>query len=574
LLPWFPKIRKNERLSYASFPENVLFDSVIDGVPGIVYVYDDQGRLVRWNEALRAFSGYSDHELAGTRPDDFVHPEDRELLRERLAEVQRMGRAHGEMRFLTKSGTARRLSVTGKTLRHNDTHYVVGMGIDVTEHRATEARLYRLAHFDTLTDLPNRYRTTEAIAAMLEQARATATMATALFVDLCQYKLINDSLGHAIGDALLAAIAQRILRVAGEGGFVGRIAGDEFAVLVPRVSGRDDAQRLANKIAALLSEPFQIEDRELYVTVAIGITMLPGDGDDASTIIRNGDLALASAKERGAPFRFFSVEMEERIQRRLDLETQLRRSVRHGEFQVAYQPEVEMATGRTVAFEALVRWNHPERGSIPPDHFVRTAEETGLIVPLGEWVLREAARTAIAWNAISPTPIRVSVNLSGEQIRRGDIVRTVARTLEKTGLAPELLELEITEGVMIEHTDEAFETLTELKALGVSIAIDDFGTGYSSLSYLQRFPIDRIKIDRSFVRDLLGSTRDAAIIDAIILVAIRLGLDVIAEGVETPSQLDALRGHGCAFAQGFLYSHPLSSDGVVRYLTREANRHS
>ncbi len=541
---------------------------------GIVYVCDDQGRLIHWNEALRSLSGYADDELCGTHPRAFVHPEDQALLRDRMEAADRDGRSTGEVRFLTKDGAERVLAITGNKLVHDDARYFVGMGIDVTEHRATEARLYRLAHFDTLTDLPNRYRISQAIDDAVRACLAAATIGALVVVDLYHYRLINDSLGHAIGDHLLAAIAQRIQRVVGPDTFVGRIGGDEFGVLIPRIAERADAMRLAQKIGASFAEPFWIDERELYVAPAMGIVIVPADGNDAATLIRNADVALAVAKERGVHARFYDVEMGERVRRRLDLETQLRRSVRHGEFTLVYQPEVEIATGRSVAFEALVRWQHPERGMIAPEHFVRTAEETGLIVPLGEWVLREAARTAIAWNAIASEPIRLSVNLSAEQIRRGDIVNAVSRTLERTELPPELLELEITEGVMLEYTDEALETLTALKALGVSIAIDDFGTGYSSLSYLQRFPIDRIKIDRSFVRDLMENPRDAAIVDAIVLVAIRLGLDVIAEGVETPAQLDALRAHGCAFAQGFLYSQPMSSDAVVRYLVREAKRHS
>jgi diguanylate cyclase (GGDEF)-like protein/PAS domain S-box-containing protein len=538
-------------LPYAPFPQNALFDSVIDGVPGIVYVCDERGRLVRWNDAFRSLFGYSDNELAGKLPTAFVHPEDSDLLKRRMQQATRAGRVNGELRFVTKSGAEKRLSISGKALLHNDARYFVGMGIDVTEHRETEARLYRLAHYDTLTDLPNRRRMSEAIAEALADNVRNGTLGALLFIDLRQYRLINDSLGHAIGDQLLGLIAQRIGRVIGDRAQMGRVGGDEFAVLVPTIAERDSAMRLALKIGEALGEPFEL--------------------DDPATLIRNGDLAVAAAKDRGAMARFFDYEMGERIRRRLDLETQLRRSVRHGEFQLVYQPEVSLATGRTVAFEALVRWHHPTRGLIQPDHFIRTAEETGLIVPLGEWILREAARTAIAWNAISTHPIRLAVNLSAEQIRRGDIVSTVSRTLDKTELPPELLELEITEGVMLEHTEEALETLTALKRLGISIAIDDFGTGFSSLSYLQRFPIDRIKIDRSFVRDLIGNPRDAAIVDAIVLVAIRLGLDVIAEGVETASQLDALRQHGCSFAQGFLYSQPVSSDGVVRYLLREAN---
>jgi diguanylate cyclase (GGDEF)-like protein/PAS domain S-box-containing protein len=551
-----------------------LFDTIIDGISGIVYVCDDQGRLVRWNDSLRALSGYTDSEIAGIHPRAFVHPEDQALLRDRMEAADRDGRSIGEVRFLTKGGVERRLEITGTKLLHEDARYYVGMGIDVTEHRATEARLYRLAHFDTLTELPNRYHTSQAINAAVRTHRDAGTIGALVVVDLFQYRLINDSLGHAVGDALLAAIAQRIGRVVGEDAFVGRIGGDEFGVLTPHIADRDEAMRLAQKIGASFAEPFWLDERELYVMPSMGVVIVPADGDDAATLIRNADLALGVARERGVHARFYDVEMSERVQRRLDLETQLRRSVRHGEFSLVYQPEVEVATGRTIAFEALVRWHHPQRGLIPPEQFVRTAEETGLILPLGEWVLREAARTAIAWNAIAPAPVRLSVNLSAEQIRRGDIVATVSRTLERTELPPELLELEITEGVMLEYTDEAFQTLTALKALGVSIAIDDFGTGYSSLSYLQRFPIDRIKIDRSFVRDLTENPRDAAIVDAIVLVAIRLGLDVIAEGVETPTQLDALRAHGCAYAQGFLYSQPMSSDAVVRYLMREAKRHS
>jgi diguanylate cyclase (GGDEF)-like protein/PAS domain S-box-containing protein len=430
------------------------------------------------------------------------------------------------------------------------------------ELEQANARARHLADHDPLTGLPNRRlledRLTQALAQSYRNRKQTAVM----FVDLDRFKAINDSLGHAVGDLLLKEVAQRLVRQLRVGDTICRIGGDEFVVVLPEIKRSEDAAHVAQKVLEQLSRPVIVEERELIVTPSIGIAVFPEDGRDAETLIRNSDAAMYHAKELGrANYQFFTAEMNQAASRRLALEADLRRALGRDELRVYYQPIVRARSGRVAAHEALVRWQHPERGLIAPADFIDLAEESGLILKLGEWVLRQACRWATFIGVERGLP--VSVNLSPRQFNDPKLVQSVAAALHETGLPAPLLQLEITETTAMKHTDVTLATLRRLKELGVSVAIDDFGTGYSSLSYLKRFPVDRLKIDASFTSELPGDPDQCAIVSAIVALAHALELEVIAEGVETAAQREFLESCGCDYIQGYLTGVPLDADSAA-----------
>ena len=431
------------------------------------------------------------------------------------------------------------------------------------ELREANARARHLADHDALTGLPNRRlledRLTQALALSYRNRKQTAVM----FVDLDRFKAVNDLLGHAAGDILLKEVAQRLVRQLRVGDTICRIGGDEFVVVLPELKRAADAAQVARKVLEQLSQPLMVEERELIVTPSIGIAVFPDDGRDAETLIRNSDAAMYHAKELGrANYQFFTAEMNQAASRRLALEADLRRALGRDELRVFYQPIVDARTGLVAAHEALARWQHPERGLVEPGEFIQLAEESGMILKLGEWVLRQACRWATFIGVERGLP--VSVNLSPRQFNDPKLVHTVAAALRETGLPARLLQLEITETTAMQHTDVTLATLNRLKALGVSIAIDDFGTGYSSLSYLKRFPVDLLKIDRSFTTELPADADQCAIVSAIVALAHALELQVIAEGVENAEQREFLASCGCNFIQGHLTGAPLDADAAAK----------
>jgi diguanylate cyclase (GGDEF)-like protein/PAS domain S-box-containing protein len=431
------------------------------------------------------------------------------------------------------------------------------------ELEEAKARAQHLADHDALTGLPNRRlledRLRQALALSHRNRKASAVM----FVDLDRFKTINDSLGHAVGDALLKEVAARLVRQLREGDTICRIGGDEFVIVLPEVKRSSDVAQVAQKVIEQLSQPVIVEERELLVTCSIGIAVYPDDGRDAATLIRNADAAMYHAKELGrASYQFFTEQMNQAASRRLRLENDLRRALGRDELRLHYQPIVEIASGRVVAHEALARWQHPERGLVLPAEFIQLAEETGIILKIGEWVLSQACR----WSTFIGTEqgLQIALNLSARQFNDPHLPRMVARALRATGLPPGLLELEITESTAMQQTDVTLSTLQRLKALGVSIAIDDFGTGYSSLAYLRRFPVDKVKIDRSFVSEVPQNHDQGAIISAIVALAHALQLRVVAEGVETQAQRDFLASCGCDFIQGDLVGPPADADSAAK----------
>ena len=448
----------------------------------------------------------------------------------------------------------------------------VQQALDALERKVAErtaeledarARAQHLAGHDALTGLPNRRvledRLSQALALSYRNRQQTAVM----FIDLDRFKTINDSLGHGVGDALLREVAQRLVKQLRVGDSICRIGGDEFVVVLPEVKRSSDVASVAQKVIEQLSNPVLIEERELVVTPSIGISVFPDDGRDAETLIRNADAAMYHAKEMGrANYQFFTEQMNLAASRRLALESDLRRALGRDQLRVHYQPIVEAKSGQVVAHEALVRWQNPHRGLVGPAEFIQVAEETGLILNIGEWVLREACRWATFIGA--ERGLQVSVNLSPRQFNDPKLVPLVARALRDSGLPARLLELEITESTAMQHSDVALSTLNRLKELGVSIAIDDFGTGYSSLAYLKRFPVDKVKIDRAFVADVPGDEDQSAIVAAIVALAHALEIKVIAEGVETAMQREFLRNCGCDFLQGYLTGRPLDADSAAK----------
>ncbi|SMH39891.1 bifunctional diguanylate cyclase/phosphodiesterase [Azospirillum agricola] len=451
--------------------------------------------------------------------------------------------------------------------------FVLAFAEDIGEKRRAEQHIQYLAHFDALTGLPNRVLLFDRIAQALHEARRDGGKVGVLFIDLDRFKVINDSLGHSFGDEVLRSVARRLQAGLRDTGTVGRLGGDEFLIVVRQVADPADAAAVAETVVAQLASPFQVGGQSFVVTPSVGISLYPDDADDVEGLIRCADIAMYNAKETGRnAYRFVTREMGAKSRERMDLEASLRRAIRDGELFLVYQPQVATADGRIVGLEALVRWRHPQDGLVMPGRFLPVAEETGLIIAMGDWVLTEACAQIRRWRDRFGLSVPVAVNLSGAQFRDGLLPVKVAQALDANGLAGPELEIEVTESTLIEDIDTAAATLAGLKERGVLIALDDFGTGYSSLSYLHRLPIDKVKIDRSFIQDLSSGASDASVPRAIVGLGRSLGLSVIAEGVENEAQLQLLRDLACESYQGYLFSRPLPPDQMEALLAGLAAR--
>ncbi len=431
-------------------------------------------------------------------------------------------------------------------------------------------QIEHLAYHDALTGLPNRQLFLDRLDVAVASAQRSATQLAVFFLDLDRFKLINDSLGHSVGDKLLQVVSRRMRAVLRDDDTVTRLGGDEFTVLVPHIEHVDAATQVARRIREALKLPIVIDGRELFVSASVGISLYPADGEDAETLLKNADTAMYRAKTQGRDtVQLYAPAMNARALEQLTLENRLRRALPNGELELFYQPIVAMSTRRIQAMEVMLRWRHPELGMLSPDAFVALAETTGLIVPIGEWVLRTACRQLRQWQVAGLPDLRASVNLSVRQLSQPDFVSLVADVLQETGILPATLEIELTESMAMQSDGDDLGKLRELDRLGVRISIDDFGTGYSSLSSLRLFPADSLKIDRSFVGDITRDPDDAAICAAVIALARSLKLSVIAEGVETREQLDFLRDHHCDYWQGFLFCQPRPANACSAMLSRE-----
>ncbi len=441
---------------------------------------------------------------------------------------------------------------------------IVGYLIDITEKKRFEEQLLHLAHYDSLTELPNRVLFYDRLTQVVAQAERNQWNAGVLFIDLDRFKAVNDTLGHGIGDELLRQVSARLNATVRSGDTVGRLGGDEFAVILGELHQPQDAGIVAQKIIRSFDEAFTLNGRDMFVTASIGIAAYPPDGLDPDTLIKNADTAMYRAKQLGRNnVQFYTPEMNNRAVERLELEMSLHRALQRDEFLLHYQPKVSTRNGKLVGMEALLRWARPGHGLVSPAEFIPILEETGFIVQVGEWVLRAACAQLKASISGGLRPVPIAVNLSARQLQSAGLVDMVRKIFDESGVDPALIELEITESSLMHNTDEAVVLLTALKNTGLRISIDDFGTGYSSLAYLKRFPVDTLKIDRTFVRDIAVDESDAAIARAIITMAHQLSLKVVAEGVETEEQLAFLVKNGCDEAQGFLFSRPVPADSLA-----------
>ncbi len=546
---------------------------VIDTVPAMISAADRDGRCVFVNAYRAALAGSTPAALVGQDPGEpfgRAHSERSRAL-DRLVFQSAEPLPSYEEELLDCNGVRRVFLTTKAPLRDADgtVNSVLTTALDITDRKLAESRLRHLAHHDGLTDLPNRVLLRERLQRELARGRRGGRAFALHFLDLDRFKAVNDALGHHLGDRLLGQVADRLRALARAGDTVARLGGDEFAILQAGVDEPEDAAALARRTIAALAEPFQCDGQEFRLSASIGITLHPRDGADVDELLRNADLAMYQAKDEGRDlFRFFAADMDRRAREAMALEAELHTALARGQFLLHYQPQVNLRTGRIVGAEALLRWQRPGVGLSRPGDFLSLAEETGLIGPINDWVLRAACTEAASWQQRGLPPLRISVNLSPVQFRKHDVRRTVTAALEESGLNPRLLDLELTEGILLENDEKVAEVLRDLRRLGVRFSIDDFGTGYSSLNYIKNFPVDRLKIDQSFIRNLRTDPSDTAIVRAIINLGHSLRLAVIAEGVETVEQVTQLIAEGCDEIQGHYYSEPVPAEELQALVRR------
>ena len=545
-----------------------LFENATEGI----FQTTPEGRYLSANPALARIYGH-------TTPDALIsHLHDIEhqlyVQPERRAEFVRLMQEQGTVRnfesqVYTRDGSIIWISENARVVRHADgsVQFYEGTVVDITERREHEAALEYQAHHDSLTGLPNRALLPDRIEQAIAQAGRSGKQVAVVFVDLDHFKLINDSLGHHVGDRLLLEVASRLKTCVRGNDTVVRQGGDEFVLVLAEQQGEDDILAVVSRLLDAVSQPWTDNGQEYGLSCSIGVSCFPQDGDESGALLRSADAAMYQAKASGrSTYHFYTPELNQAVSERLELENSLRHALEREEFRVYYQPRIDVASSRIVGAEALIRWDCPGKGIVPPDSFISIAEETGLIIPIGQWILREACRQNSAWRRAGLPPIAVSVNLSPIQFRHTGLVDSVAAALTEAGLDPKSLELEVTESFVMHDAERINVAMQSLKALGVDIAVDDFGTGYSSLSYLKRFPVDRLKVDKSFVRDIDSDPDDAAIVRAIITLGHALNLRVVAEGVETAAHLDYLKLHGCDEVQGYYFSRPVPASQLESLL--------
>ncbi len=533
---------------------------IIENAMEGVLVTERGGRIIMVNPGFEHISGYRADEVVGRNPSILSsgrhEPEFYRAIWESLA---RNGHWQGQIWNRRKSGEVypEWLNITAIRDEQGQVSHYVGIFSDISMLEENRQKLHYLAYYDSLTDLPNRHLFHDRLQQAVTLARRYHTLVGLMFLDLDRFKLINDVLGHGIGDLLLQQVAARLTDCVRESDTVTRMGGDEFTVLLPNIISMDDLLQTAERILGIFRQPFELEGRRYYISTSIGISHYPGDGEDAETLLKNADAAMYRAKEHGRnTYYVFHRELYQKDTERLELETALRQSQEGENFTLYYQPQVELASGKILALETLLRWDAPQQGPVAPTKFIPIAEETGLIVPIGYWSLRHACRQARAWQQQFVRDLRVAINLSPHQFLQPDMPEQIQAILRETDLSPESLELELTEKATMPNLDYSTRTLRQLRDMGVGIVMDDFGIGYSSLEQLRHLPINKLKIDESLVRDIITDPDDAAIVAAIIHMARSLRLTVVAEGVENPEQLAFLRENHCDAMQGKLFAMP------------------
>jgi diguanylate cyclase (GGDEF)-like protein/PAS domain S-box-containing protein len=542
------------------------FRLLFDNNPMPMWVFDEASlEFLNVNEAAIGHYGYSREQFLRMKLGDIWPHDERDIHFRALQELHDSYQSRRSWRHIRSDGSEIEVLTYGRRVGFGERSAFLVTIIDVTERRKAEAKISYMAHHDALTDLPNRLMFQQRLQHTVEQCNRTDRKAAVLCVDLDMFKSVNDSFGHPIGDRLLQQVAQRLKSALGASDLAARLGGDEFALILDPISEPTEVGDRATRLISALSAPYDVDGLELTVGASIGIAIAPLDGDSSEALLKNADMALYRAKaDGGGAHHFFEMEMDRQAQLRRTLEADLRHALSHGEFELHYQPLVNLSADRITSFEALLRWPHPVRGMVSPAEFIPVAEDIGLIVPLGEWVLRTACADAAQW----PADVSVAVNLSPVQFKSKNLVPSVIGALAHSRLPADRLELEITESVLLAETDANLQTLHQLRELGVRISMDDFGTGYSSLSYLRSFPFDKIKIDRSFIRDLPDRADCIAIVRAISGLARSLSIATTAEGVETREQLEQLRAEGCTEVQGFLFSPARPASSVAALLVR------
>lgn len=549
------------------------YELLVNYSTDVIIKFDCEGVCSFASPSVKNIMGYEPEELLNNSIFDYFHPDDaksKRRLYNKLAE-----HASSEtisFRIRHKNDHYIWLETENTSFTHPETGEIteiISVSRDITERKETEERLLYLANFDSLTGLPNRALFRDRLRRAVARAQRNSTKLALFFIDLDRFKTINDSLGHHAGDQLLRSVAKRLKQFARQQDTIARLGGDEFTVILEGIEDTDDVAMVAEKILELMAPPFRLDGHMLVVTPSIGITIFPDDSDNMRALLKNADTAMYRSKENGGNcFEFYTSDMNDKAYQTLVLENSLRSALEKEQFRLFYQPQIDLHSQSIIGIEALLRWDHPEQGLLNPEEFIPFTEETGLIEPIGEWILREACKEAKRWQELGLPHIRVAVNLSMRQFVARNFVDYVSHALQEANLSPQFLELEITESFLAQNVEQATEILHGLHDLGVQLSIDDFGTGYSSLAYLRQFPLNTLKIDRSFVQGITNNPESATIVEAIIALAQSLKLNVIAEGVENEEQVFFLRGHGCDWVQGYLIGEPVPSDKIVRWIKR------
>ena len=552
------------------------YRQIVDTAREGVCVIDADARTTFANARMAEILGYSVAEMIGKSVFDFMDEEGRKDGEHRMSQRRQGVSEQYDFRYLRKDGTDVWTIVSASPMYNADGSFAgaLAMVTDISERKQQENMVWWQAYHDSLTLLPNRALFEDRLGQLLVMSKRQNSHVGVLFLDLDRFKHINDTLGHGAGDRLLKVVAERLTECLRAEDTIARMGGDEFTILLPGIDQPDDAAKVAQKLLDAMAAPVTIDDQELFVGGSIGISLFPEDGTDPQTLLKHADIAMYRAKEQGGNgYYLFTQAMNKSALEHLILENSLRKAIARNEFHLVYQPQIDLDTGEVMAVEALCRWRHPDLGVVQPAQFIPLAEETGIIVSIGEWVLNEACRQTALWVA-EGDPLRVSVNISARQFTHPGLTEMVASTLERHALDPQWLDLELTESAIMKSPESAVELLHELRALGVRLSLDDFGTGYSSLSYLRQFPFDTLKIDRAFVKGLVEDPVDAAVVRAMVDLARALKLEIVSEGVETDEQCRALQDLGCSIMQGYLFSAPITAERVMalRPLMRAARR--